>query len=272
MFASLQEIAENRWGQGATIDWFLPSRAGSSHARRMFARFERMSITPSAFMRILRMVREIDVRAVLPTIHVPTLVVQRLDDRMTSPCHGHYLASHIPGARYFEQPGDHSLRFVASGDTDRLLTEIDDFLSTASRPAQPDRVLTTILNVDVASGVEDEVAHVRSGVEGEVAACGGRLAPSRERALRATFNAPGQAIRCADAIRTVSARAGIESRAGVHSGEVEVRGDPAQMKSWMSRIRGAASQKRKYGESYAYRRSRSAGLRQGCAGSAAQAR
>jgi pimeloyl-ACP methyl ester carboxylesterase len=214
IFASLQEIAENRWGQGATIDWFLPSRGDSSHARRMFARFERMSITPSAFLRILRMVREIDVRAVLPTIHVPTLVVQRLDDRMTSLCHGHYLASQIPGARYFEQAGDHSLRFAASGDTDRLLTEIDDFLSTASRPAQPDRVLTTILSVDVASGAE-----------GEVAACGGRLVPSRERGLRATFNAPGQAIRCADAIRTVSARAGIESRAGVHTGEVEVRGD-----------------------------------------------
>jgi hypothetical protein len=184
-----------------------------------------MSITPSAFLRILRMVREIDVRAVLPTIHVPTLVVQRLDDRMTSPCHGHYLASQIPGARYFEQPGDHSLRFAASGDTDRLLTEIGDFLSTASRPAPPDRVLTTILDVEVAFGIEGEVAHVRSGAEGEVAACGGRLVPSGERGLRATFNAPGQAIRCADAIRTVSARVGIESRAAVHTGEVEVRGD-----------------------------------------------
>jgi DNA-binding SARP family transcriptional activator/pimeloyl-ACP methyl ester carboxylesterase len=83
MFASLLEIAQRRWGQGASIDWFLPSRADSSHARRLFARFERMSITPSAFLRIVRMVREIDVRAVLPAIHVPTLVIQRLDDRMT---------------------------------------------------------------------------------------------------------------------------------------------------------------------------------------------
>jgi DNA-binding SARP family transcriptional activator/pimeloyl-ACP methyl ester carboxylesterase len=214
MFASLEEIAENRWGQGATIDWFLPSRADSSHARRMFARFERMSITPSAFLRIVRMIREIDVRAVLPTIHVPTLVVQRLDDRMTSPCHGHYLAANIPGARYFEQPGDHSLRFSASGDTDRLLGEIEDFLAAASRPPHPDRVLTTILNVDAASVAEDEVAAHR-----------GRLVRFGERGMRATFNAPGQAIRCADAIRTVSAGTGIESRAGIHTGEVEVRGD-----------------------------------------------
>ena len=214
MFASLEEIAESRWGQGATIDWFLPSRADSSHARRMFARFERISITPSAFVRIVRMVREIDVRAVLPTIHVPTLVVQRLDDRMTSPCHGHYLASHIPGARYFEQPGDHSLRFAASGDTDRLLGEIEDFLAGASRAEQPDRVLTTILNVDGISDAEDAIAAHR-----------GRLVWSGDRGLRATFEAPGQAIRCADEIRMMSGRAGIEPRAGVHTGEVEVRGD-----------------------------------------------
>jgi hypothetical protein len=64
------------------------------------------------------MIHEIDVRAVLPAIHVPTLVIQRLSDRITPPCHGRYLASHIAGARYFEQPGDHSLRFAASGDND----------------------------------------------------------------------------------------------------------------------------------------------------------
>ena len=148
MFASLTEIAEQRWGQGASIDWFLPSRADSSHARRLFARFERMSITPSAFLRIVRMVRDIDVRAVLPTIHVPTLVIQRLDDRMTTPCH---LEAH-----------DHVL------------------------------------------------AHR------------GRLI-QRGEVLLATFDAPGQAIRCAHTIRASSTAAGIEPRAGVHTGEVELR-------------------------------------------------
>ena len=214
MFASLTEIAQHRWGQGATIDWFLPSRAGSSHARRLFARFERMSVTPSAFLRIVTMVREIDVRVVLPTIHVPTLVIQRLDDRMTTPCHGRYLASHIPDARYFEQPGDHSLRFAASGDTDRLLNEIEDFLSTASRPTQPDRVLTTILNIEPAvNTLEDVLAHR------------GRLIQCDDARLVATFDAPGHAIRCAHAIRAASTAADIEPRAGVHTGEVELRGD-----------------------------------------------
>ena len=89
--------------------------------------------------------RQIDVRSVLPAIHVPTLVIQRLDDRMTPPCHGHYLASQIAGARYFEQPGDHSLRFAGSGDSNALINEIGDFLTGAPRPGEPDRVLATIL-------------------------------------------------------------------------------------------------------------------------------
>jgi len=185
MFASLTEIAERRCGQGASIDWFLPSRADSSDARQLFARFERMSVTPSAFLRILRMVREIDVRAVLPTIHVPTLVIQRLDDRMTTPCHGRYLASHIPGARYCEQPGDHSLRFAASGDTARLLGEIDDFLSAASRPAGPGRTdairaASTEKEIEPRAGVHTGEVELRgraiSGLSVDIAAAIAALA------------------------------------------------------------------------------------------------
>jgi DNA-binding SARP family transcriptional activator/pimeloyl-ACP methyl ester carboxylesterase len=224
MFASLEEIATHRWGQGASIDWFLPSRAGSSHARELFARFERMSISPSAFLRIVRMIHEIDVRALLPVIHVPTLVIQRLDDRMTPPCHGRYLADHIPGARYFEQPGDHSLRFASGGDIDRLLGEIEDFLSgVASGPARdPDRVLATVLSV-------------RPGVPAteSVRAHRGRVVRAGEGGLVAVFDAPGAAIRCAVAIcagASASAGAGvapggIHSRAGIHTGEIELRGE-----------------------------------------------
>ena len=98
------------------------------------------------------MIRQIDVRAVLPAIHVPTLVIQRLDDRMTPPCHGRYLASHIAGARYFEQPGDHALRFAGGGDGDALIGEIEDFLASAPGPQGPDRVLATILLAEAAGG------------------------------------------------------------------------------------------------------------------------
>ncbi len=120
MFNALRDIAAHRWGQGDTIDWYLPSRAASPHARELFARFERLAVNPGAFLRMLAMIREIDVRAALPAIHVPTLVIHRFGDRITPPYHGRYLASRIPGARYFEQPGDHSLRFSGSGDSDAL--------------------------------------------------------------------------------------------------------------------------------------------------------
>ena len=146
MYDALQEIAAHRWGQGASIEWYLQSRADSAHARQLFGRFERMAISPSAFLRMTRMIHDIDVRAVLPAIHVPTLVIQRLADRITPPCHGRYLASHIAGARYFEQPGDHSLRFAASGDNDALYAEIAGFLGTTAHPGDPDRVLATILH------------------------------------------------------------------------------------------------------------------------------
>ena len=136
-------------------------------------------------------------------IHVPTLVIQRLDDSMTPPCHGRYLASHIPGARYFEQPGDHSLRFASSGDTDRLLNEIEDFLSAASHPTQADRVLSTILSIDSSAGAKAHVLAHR-----------GRLLRSGHDPPRAhTSSAPGQAVRRADAIRTALRRSRHPGRA-----------------------------------------------------------
>ena len=126
MYDALRDIAAHRWGQGESIEWYLPSLAHSARARQLLGRFERMAVNPSAFLRLTQMIRDIDVRAVLPAIHIPTLVIQRLGDRITPPCHGRYLASHIAGARYFEQPGDHSLRFAASGDSDALFAEIAD--------------------------------------------------------------------------------------------------------------------------------------------------
>ena len=228
MFEALTEIAARRWGQGATIEWFLPSRASSPEARRMFGRFERMAVSPSAFLRIVAMIRQIDVRAALSAIHVPTLVIQRLDDRMTPPCHGRYLAAHIAGARYFEQRGDHALRFAGSGDGDALIDEIENFLASAPRRGDPDRVLATIL---LAEAVDD--GHHPAGQLGSREAPGGqqvrshrgRLITTTRASILATFAAPGQAIRCAAAIRDDAAARGIQVRAGIHAGEVDLSGE-----------------------------------------------
>jgi pimeloyl-ACP methyl ester carboxylesterase len=132
MFESLRDIAAHRWGQGDSIEWYLPSRATDPHARELFARFERLAVTPGAFLRMTAMIRAIDVRAALPSVHAPTLVIHRLSDRITPPFHGRYLAARIAGARYFEQPGDHSLRFAGGGDGDALFGEIAGFLVSVS--------------------------------------------------------------------------------------------------------------------------------------------
>jgi DNA-binding SARP family transcriptional activator/pimeloyl-ACP methyl ester carboxylesterase len=214
MFAGLGDIAAHRWGQGASIEWYMPSRADSARARELFGRFERMAINPSAFLRMMRMIRDIDVRAVLPALHVPTLVIQRLDDRITPPCHGRYLASHIAGARYFEQPGDHSLRFAASGNFEELVAELTGFLDQVTRQREPDRVLATILRAKIKGDPGDLVRGHR-----------GRLIRTTADGILATFDAPGQAIRCAAAVRDDAAAAGIPVRAGIHTGEVDLVGE-----------------------------------------------
>jgi DNA-binding SARP family transcriptional activator/pimeloyl-ACP methyl ester carboxylesterase len=226
MYDALRDIATHRWGQGASIEWYLQSRAGSAHARQLFGRFERMAINPSAFLRMTGMIRDIDVRAVLPAIHVPTLVIQRLDDRITPPCHGRYLAAHIAGARYFEQAGDHALRFAASGDSDALCAEIASFLASTSHPGDPDRVLATILNTQ-AVGHGDSPDHDADDMGTGLLVRGhrGRLVKTTAEGIVATFDAPGQAIRCAAAVLDSAAAHGIQIRAGIHTGEVDLVGD-----------------------------------------------
>jgi len=90
MVSALEDLAARRWGQGDSIEWYAPSLAGSDAARRSLARWERMAASPSAVLRMLRMIREIDVRDVLPGLSVPALIIQRRQDRITPPCHGRY--------------------------------------------------------------------------------------------------------------------------------------------------------------------------------------
>ena len=236
MLDSLEKIAANRWGQGATIDWFLPSRASSPQARQMFARFERMAVSPSAFLRVIRMVREIDVRAVLSAIHVPTLVIQRLDDIMTPPCHGRYLASQIPGARYIEQPGttlcDSLEAGTATGCSTRSRTSspvhrVAAILIACSPRSCSPKTVDSTAHADKA-GDRPQVGHLdahSAAISQRVRSHRGRLRESTAQRILATFDTPGQAIRSAAAIRDGASAHGIQLRAGIHTGEVDLVGD-----------------------------------------------
>jgi DNA-binding SARP family transcriptional activator/pimeloyl-ACP methyl ester carboxylesterase len=231
MMNALEIIAAHRWGQGDSIEWYAPSLAGSARARQAFARWERMAASPSALLRMVRMIRGIDVRSVLPAISVPTLVIQRLDDLVSPPFHGRYLAARLPRARYFEQPGDHLLWL---GDTDAMFAEIRDFLIADRHSPDPDRVLATIMFTAIggpglAAGNGDrrpiQLDACNAAARRDVGSFRGRLISSTGTGILATFDGPGRAIRCAAAVRDSAAELGISTRAGVHTGEVELRGD-----------------------------------------------
>jgi pimeloyl-ACP methyl ester carboxylesterase len=216
MMAAIEHIAVHRWGQGESIRWFVPARiAESAAARQRFARWERMAVSPSALLRIVRMIRQVDVRDVLPAIHVPALVIQRLDDLITPRCHGRYLADHLPRARYFEQPGCH-LPWL--DDSEAMLAEIEGFLAGLAREEpEPDTVLATI--VCAAGSLDADPDAVSRVIVGNR----GRLVTSAEGTVVATFDSPARAIGCATALREAAGTSGIVIRVGVHTGEIDIR-------------------------------------------------
>jgi hypothetical protein len=127
-------------------------------------------------------------------------------------------SSHIAGARYYEQPGDHSLRFAASGDSAALCAEIAGFLAARLRPGDPDRMLVTILCTKTKDWPEPAARDL-------VRSYRGRLIRTGRDEILATFDAPGRAIRCAAAVLADAAAAGTPVRAGIHTGEVDLVGE-----------------------------------------------
>jgi pimeloyl-ACP methyl ester carboxylesterase len=218
MIDAIEHLAAHRWGQGDSLRWFAPAGvAESASARQRFARWERTAVSPSALLRIVRMVRKVDVRGVLPAIQKPTLVIQRLDDLITPACHGRYLADHLPRARYFEQPGCH-LPWL--DDSEAMLAEIEDFVSgLAGHEPEPDRVLATIVcTVGPLDAYQDTARRL-------IQANRGRLVSSADASVVGTFDSPARAIRCATAVRDAAGKSGVPVRVGVHTGEVDIRAD-----------------------------------------------
>lgn len=181
----------------------------------------------------MEMNQQIDVRPILPAVRVPTLVLHRTDDRVSAIDQGRYLAAHIPGARFVELAGDHS---PWVGDTDAIVDAVEEFLTgTITRPAV-DRVLATVLFVDIvgsterAAGLGDRKWRDLLGayyvlVRREVARFRGREVDSAGDGFFAVFDGPARGIRCAGAIVSAVGSLGLEVRAGLHTGECEIVGE-----------------------------------------------
>jgi len=222
-------------GVDGYVNAYAPSLKHDEPFLRWAARFRRMaSQGPSIQPRVFRRGLYWDVRAVLPAIRVPTLVMHHRENRYLRPAHGRYLAEHISDARFVELADADTMFFV--GDQNALLDEIEAFLTGTRGVREYDRVLATVLFTDIVGSTEraaelgdrrwHEVldAHDRAAAD-EVARHRGRFIKTTGDGVLATFDGPARAIRCAAAIGDAVRGLGIELRAGLHTGEVELRGE-----------------------------------------------
>ena len=228
------EGLEAEWGQGVTARIFAASRADDEAFVRSWGRFERRAVSPGAIRKIIGMARDTDVRGILSSVQVPTLVVHREDDRVTPVEGGRYLAEHIDGARLIEVPGrDH---FPWVGDVDAILDEVEHFVTGGRQGAEPDRILSTVLFTDIVDSTvqlaergdrryRELLGHFYSITRRELERHRGREIDTAGDGLFATFDGPARAIRCACATRDSVATLGITIRAGLHTGECELLGD-----------------------------------------------
>jgi class 3 adenylate cyclase len=225
---------EEYWGQGRSVELYAPSLSHNEEYRRYIGKLERTAASPGAALALLRMNHEIDVRHILPTISVPTLVLHRMTDRAVNVEHGRYLGQHIPGAKYVEQAeGDHN---PWTGDTDALCGEIQAFLTGARSDPEPDRVLATVLFTDIvdstkrAAAVGDRawrelIGHHHFLVRQQLERHRGREIKTTGDGFLAAFDGPARAVRCGRAIADAIKSLNMQIRAGVHTGECEIIGD-----------------------------------------------
>jgi class 3 adenylate cyclase len=210
-----------------------PSLANDSEFRSWWKRAGERFASPAVARADNVLAMGSDVRAVLPLISAPTLVLHRIDNVFVPVGHSRYLAGAIAGAKFVELPGQDHLPFV--GETDALLGEIEEFLTGTRGAANIERMLATILFTDIvdstkrAAGVGDRRwrelldSHDRMAAR-QVHRFGGRQVKTTGDGILATFDGPAQAIRCGLAICDGARQLGIEVRVGVHTGEVERRG------------------------------------------------
>ena len=233
---SAAEFIVPNWGRNAegVVELFAPSFAADPRALELTARLERNAASPAMVQQIFEMFLGTDVRDILPTIHVPTLVTHRRGDRVVNWRAGRDLAEKIPGATYVELDGIDHLPWA--GDADAVIGEVQEFLTGARSAAEPDRVLATVMFIDICGSTEraaelgdadwrDLLEAHQTAVRQDVDRFRGREVKTMGDGSLATFDGPARAIRCGQAIAETARSLGLEDRIGIHSGEVEVMGD-----------------------------------------------
>jgi class 3 adenylate cyclase len=230
--ARLAELVAE-WGTGANLYRVAPSVADDPRMREWMGRLERQAMTPSGVGLIAGSFAHLDVRALLPEIRVPTLILHRRDDTLVDVRHSRYAAERIPGARFVELEGRDSLPQV--GDSESLMGEIESFLG-GSRQGSLDRELLTVLFTDIVgstghaarlgdAGFRDLLTQHERVAREELVRFGGEEVKTIGDSFLATFSGPpSQAVRCAKSLVAAMPSIGIEIRCGMHTGECERMG------------------------------------------------
>jgi pimeloyl-ACP methyl ester carboxylesterase/DNA-binding winged helix-turn-helix (wHTH) protein/class 3 adenylate cyclase len=228
------EEIRDQWGGPVGLEERAPSVAADPAFRAWWSTYLRMGASPGAALSLTQMNAEIDVRPVLPTVRVPTLILHRTDDRCLHVEEGRYVAERIPGARFVELPGVDHLPFV--GDQDAILDEIEEFLIGSRHRLEPDRVLATVLWARVCS-TSDKAHHAAATPEPlerfyaharkEIEWFRGRPLNLVGEGFTTTFDGPARAVRCACAISAAAPRFGIDLTIGLHTGECDLSDDRA---------------------------------------------
>jgi pimeloyl-ACP methyl ester carboxylesterase/class 3 adenylate cyclase len=219
------------WGGPINIEYLAPSLADDEHFRQWWAKFLRFSAGPTTVINLLRMYAQIDVSAILPSIHIPALVLHRTADLAIEVEQGRYLAGHIPGAKLVELAGEDHFWWI--GDSEAIVNEVAEFLTGERPPTESNRVLATVLFTDIVDSTRrvaelgdhrwrDLLGSHHAMLSKEIGRFRGRYVESTGDGCLATFDGPARAIRCALVLSDESRRMGLEIRAGLHTGEIEL--------------------------------------------------
>ena len=224
---------ERPWGRPTRVH-FAPSREHDPAAIEWFGRLQRSAASPAAAVAFMRLGSQIDVRHVVPSVHVPTLVLHSPGDPIVPFAQGKWLAEQIPGARFVELAGtDHVPWFDVA---DEVITEIREFLTGFREPSEPDQVLATVLFTDIVESTDraremgdrewrDLLEKHHRTVRDVLARYRGREIDTAGDGFFAAFDGPARGIRCAQAVLEALERLGLSARSGLHTGECEVVGD-----------------------------------------------
>ena len=217
-----------------TLFGWAPSMADDPAARRYWTRFVRMGASPAAVVAFTHMIAEIDIRNILSSVRVPTLVIHRKDDRMVDVGAARYLAEHIPNAKYVELAGADHLWWWEGADT--ILDEVEEFVTGVRPAADLERVLATVMFTDIVGSTEraasmgdrkwrDLLENHHTIVRSQLSQFRGKEVDTAGDGFLATFDGPARGIRCGMAIAEGVRQIGLEVRVGLHTGELEVAGD-----------------------------------------------